>query len=159
MAGFKSFEEIDAWQKARDLTNEIYTVTRCGLFSKDYGLRDQIQRASVSIMSNIAEGFERKGVNEFVHFLSIAKGSAGEGIRLQVSGYRYQVTGIRLQVLTCHLPPATFKGIVSCLILSPRHSVLSTVFLPQSSALYSFLSPDFLPQSCLSPLPLCFSGF
>jgi len=83
MAGFKSFEEIDAWQKARDLTNEIYTVTRCGSFSKDYGLRDQIQRASVSIMSNIAEGFERKGVNEFVHFLSIAKGSAGE-VRCQL---------------------------------------------------------------------------
>jgi four helix bundle protein len=83
VSSFRSFEEIDAWKKARELTNEIYTVTRCGLFSKDYGLRDQIQRASVSVMSNIAEGYERKGVNEFIHFLSIAKGSAGE-VRCQL---------------------------------------------------------------------------
>jgi len=83
VSGFKRFEEIDAWKKARELTNEIYTVSKHDAFSKDYGLTDQIRRASVSIMSNIAEGYERKGIKEFIHFLSIAKGSAGE-VRCQL---------------------------------------------------------------------------
>ena len=78
MATFKSFEEIAAWQKARQLTKEIYLVTASGKFAKDYDLRNQIRQASVSIMSNIAEGFERDGSSEFNHFLSVAKGSAGE---------------------------------------------------------------------------------
>jgi len=66
------------WQFARVLTQQIYNVTRHGSFSKDYGLRDQIRRASVSIMANIAEGFERGGRKEFLQFLSMAKGSNGE---------------------------------------------------------------------------------
>jgi len=78
MASFKKFEDIAAWQKSRELTNRIYRVTGLGLFSKDFGLKDQIRRASVSIMSNIAEGFERSGTGEFMHFLATAKGSAGE---------------------------------------------------------------------------------
>lgn len=78
MATFQSFEEIEAWQKARQLTKEIYEVSNKNLFARDFGLRDQIRRASSSIMSNIAEGFERGGKKEFVQFLSIAKGSAGE---------------------------------------------------------------------------------
>ena len=78
MATFKTFEDIDAWQRSRELTNLIYKVTAEGAFSKDYGLKDQIRRASVSIMSNIAEGFERSGTGEFAHFLATAKGSAGE---------------------------------------------------------------------------------
>ena len=78
MATFKKFEEIGAWQKARELTKEIYQVTTHGAFGRDYSLKDQIRRASVSIMSNIAEGFERSGTSEFGHFLSTAKGSAGE---------------------------------------------------------------------------------
>jgi four helix bundle protein len=78
MATFQKFEDIEAWQKARELTREIYTVSNRGPFSKDFGLRDQIRRASVSIMSNIAEGFERGGTKEFVQFLSVAKGSSGE---------------------------------------------------------------------------------
>jgi four helix bundle protein len=75
---FRSFEEIEAWQKARELTREIYMVSDTGPFSKDFGLRDQIRRASVSIMSNVAEGFERSGIGEFGQFLAMAKGSAGE---------------------------------------------------------------------------------
>jgi four helix bundle protein len=78
LATFTDFEEIEAWRKARELTREIYTCSNCGLFSKDYGLRDQIRRASVSLMSNIAEGFERSGTGEFVQFLAMAKGSPGE---------------------------------------------------------------------------------
>ena len=75
---FHRFEEIEAWQKARHLTKEIYLLSRGGPFSRDFGLRDQIRRASVSIMANIAEGFERSGTGEFIQFLAIAKGSSGE---------------------------------------------------------------------------------
>ena len=78
MAAFKTFEEINAWQNARGLVKDVYSMTRTGDFSKDFGLRDQIQRAAVSICSNIAEEFERRGNKEFVNFLWIAKGSAAE---------------------------------------------------------------------------------
>lgn len=66
------------WRKARELINFIYEITRENSFSKDYSLLDQIRRASVSVMSNIAEGFERGSNTEFIQFLFIAKGSAGE---------------------------------------------------------------------------------
>lgn len=78
MATFQSFEEIEAWRKARLLTQEIYVSTARDKFLKDYGLSNQIRRAAVSVMSNIAEGFERNGTKEFIQFLSIAKGSIGE---------------------------------------------------------------------------------
>jgi four helix bundle protein len=78
MATIKQFQEIEAWQKARELTKIVYNLTNRGSFAKDFGLRDQIRRASVSIMSNIAEGFGRDGTAEFITFLSIAKGSACE---------------------------------------------------------------------------------
>lgn len=78
MAAFQNLEDIDAWQKSRELTRQIYTASNRGSFSKDFALRDQIRRATVSIMSNIAEGHERGGTGEFVQFLSIAKGSVGE---------------------------------------------------------------------------------
>ena|SRR5208282_4613966 len=78
MSKILRFEEIESWKKARVLTNEIYQVTSLGGFARDFGLRDQIRRASVSAMSNIAEGFERGGNREFLQFLSNAKGSAGE---------------------------------------------------------------------------------
>ena len=78
MATFTTFEEIGAWQKARQLTREIYKITSGGAFARDYDLRNQIRRAAVSVMSNIAEGFERSGTGEFNQFLATAKGSAGE---------------------------------------------------------------------------------
>ena len=78
MATIKRFEEIAAWQKGRELVREIYARTSFGGFAQDWGLKDQIQRAAVSICSNIAEGFERRGNKEFINFLWIAKGSAGE---------------------------------------------------------------------------------
>ena len=83
MATFQSFEEIEAWQQARTLTREVYAVSGQGSFTKDFGPRDQIRRASVSVMSNIAEGFERGGRGEFIQFLAIAKGPAGE-VRAQL---------------------------------------------------------------------------
>ena len=72
------FEDLIAWQKARELTAKIYRATSEGNFARDFGLRDQIRRASVSTMSNIAEGSERYNPNEFHHFLSISKASCGE---------------------------------------------------------------------------------
>ena len=90
MSTIRQFEELLMWQKARELTKEIYKIFK-DLKLKDYGLQDQMQRASVSIMSNIAEGFERGTKLEFLNYLYIAKGSAGE-VRAQLyvaldSGY------------------------------------------------------------------------
>jgi four helix bundle protein len=72
------FEDLIAWQKARALTAEIYRVTSQKGFGRDFGLRDQIRRAAVSTMSNVAEGFERNRPAEFHQFLSVAKASCGE---------------------------------------------------------------------------------
>ena len=78
MATITKFEDIEAWQEARELSKMVYDVTKNGEASKDFGLKDQIRRASGSIMDNIAEGFDRGGNKEFIHFLSIARASAGE---------------------------------------------------------------------------------
>ena len=79
MAGeINRFEDFIAWQKARKLTAAIYKVTNEGNFAKDFGLKDQIRRAAVSSMSNLAEGFERGRPSEFHQFLSVAKASCAE---------------------------------------------------------------------------------
>jgi len=83
MARIERFEDIGAWKLACDLTRIIYRVSSTGHFSHDFGLKDQIRRASVSILSNIAEGFERGGDKEFLQFLAMAKGSCGE-VRAQL---------------------------------------------------------------------------
>ncbi len=83
MAKLERFEDVDAWRVARELTKSIYAITSSGEFARDFGLRDQIRRAAVSILSNIAEGFERGGNKEFFQFLSQAKGSCGE-VRAQL---------------------------------------------------------------------------
>jgi four helix bundle protein len=80
VATFQTFEEIEGWQMARRLTFEIYGVSKKTPFAKDFGLQKQIRDASVSVMANIAEGFERSGSGEFQQFLAIAKGSTGEVI-------------------------------------------------------------------------------
>ena len=103
MATFKRFEDIECWKKARQLTRRIYEVTNDSQFARDFGLRDQIRRASVSVMSNIAEGYDRSGTAEFVHFLSTAKGSAAE-VRCQLyvavdQGYVEEHDFIKLNAL------------------------------------------------------------
>ncbi|OGO66683.1 MAG: four helix bundle protein [Chloroflexi bacterium RBG_19FT_COMBO_55_16] len=77
------FEEIEAWQSARLVTRRVYELTQEGRIARDFGLRDQMQRASVSILSNITEGFESRTTPLFLDFLGRAKGSAGE-LRAQV---------------------------------------------------------------------------
>lgn len=83
MATFKRFEEIESWKLARELTNRVYQISSEGKFARDFTLKDQVRRACVSIMSNIAEGHERSGTGEFVQFLATAKASAGE-VRCQL---------------------------------------------------------------------------
>jgi four helix bundle protein len=78
MSKIGKLEEIKAWQEARELVKEIYSVTSKGRFARDFGLRDQIRRASVSVMSNVAEGYARSSDKEFAQFLSIALGSTAE---------------------------------------------------------------------------------
>lgn len=78
MAGFRRFEDIVAWQKARETNRLIYKMTGEGNFSKDFDLRSQIRRASTSIMANIAEGFGRRSDKEFANFLNIAHASTYE---------------------------------------------------------------------------------
>ena len=79
----QTFEELHIYQRAREVANEIYRLTQNSAFAPDFGLKDQIRRAAVSIMSNIAEGFERGSTTEFIQFLYIAKGSCGE-VRAQL---------------------------------------------------------------------------
>ena len=83
MSKIETFEDIEAWKMAREITKLLYQISSSGNFSKDFALVNQIRRASVSVLSNIAEGFERSGDKEFVQFLPIAKGSCGE-VRAQL---------------------------------------------------------------------------
>lgn len=78
MAKINRFEDIESWQKARELTKQIYKITKDGSFLKDFGLSNQIRRSSVSIMANVAEGFARRTKKEFINFLGTAHASAAE---------------------------------------------------------------------------------
>ena len=78
MTAITKFEDLIAWQEARKLVSMIYKITSDGLFSKDFGLKDQIQRAAVSSMTNIAEGFDNESTVEFARFLGMARRSAVE---------------------------------------------------------------------------------
>jgi four helix bundle protein len=93
------FEDLEAWQAARRTVNLVYSVSREGNLSKDFGLKDQVQRASVSVMTNIAEGFERRGAQEKLHFYNIAKASSGE-----VRSLLYVIED-NFPNLDSHLPP------------------------------------------------------
>jgi four helix bundle protein len=78
MSTLKQFEDIESWRKARELVNAIYLLTRQQAFARDFALRDQIVRSAISVMANIAEGFEREGNREFINFLTTAKASLAE---------------------------------------------------------------------------------
>ena len=121
----RNFEDLEIWKLARELANRIYAATAKGDFARDFGLRDQIRRASVSVLSNIAEGFERGGNQEFLQFLAIAKGSCGE-VRCQLyvagdQGYiaiekaealidQHKKLSIMLHKFIEHLKRSRFKG-------------------------------------------------
>ncbi|MDH4027454.1 MAG: four helix bundle protein [Nitrospirota bacterium] len=99
MAGIY-FEDLEIWKLARVLTKKIYELTNMNEFSRDFGLRDQIRRAAISVMSNIAEGFERGGNQEFYQFLSIAKSSCGEArCQLYIAKDQKYVDEINCEIL------------------------------------------------------------
>lgn len=100
MPKIEKFEDIEAWQRARELSKAVYAVTCDGAFARDFGLRDQMRRAAASVMSNIAEGFGRGGNKEFIQFLATAKGSAAE---VQAQLYVALDAG--------YLPPDQFKDL------------------------------------------------
>lgn len=83
MAAITRFEDIEAWKISRQLTNSVYAQSNQAGFNRDFGLRDQIRRASVSVMSNVAEGFESRTDVQFINFLGMARASAGE-VRAQL---------------------------------------------------------------------------
>lgn len=78
MAGIEKFEDIEAWKEARELTEEVYRITKTKAFDRDIGLREQLRRAAVSVMANIAEGFDCGSDREFVKFLGYSMRSASE---------------------------------------------------------------------------------
>ncbi len=84
MAVFERFEDIKSWQRGRELCRLVYSATKKGAFSRDFGLRDQMRRAAVSVISNIAEGFESQNNRTFIRYLYIAKASCGE---VRAQGY------------------------------------------------------------------------
>lgn len=107
----QKFEDLNIWKESLKITKEIYDFTAKEKFSKDFGLRDQIRRAIISVSSNIVEGFEKNNNNEFVRFLKIAKGSAGE-VRNQLHialsiGYitteEFEKTNNDLQILAAQM--------------------------------------------------------
>ncbi len=126
MATFKRFEDIGAWQKGRVLANAVYKASNSGRFARDFGLRDQIRRAAVSVVSNIAEGFERGGNKEFMQFLSLSRGSCGElATQLYLAADQQYITAAEFHLLYAqasevnrmlsglinYLQKATIKGV------------------------------------------------
>ena len=104
MAVVKDFRELRCWQAARVLTKDVYGLTKGGEFARDYGLKDQVQRAAVSIGSNIAEGFERDNNAELSRFIGYAKGSAGEVISQLYTAFDVgYITQSQLQKLVAQL--------------------------------------------------------
>ena len=106
MARIQDFEDLEVWKLARKLTVQVYALSRNGAFAKDYGFCNQIRRAAVSIVSNIAEGFERRSNSQFIQFLDIANGSAGE-VRAQL------YVALDLGYITREQFQAVFKDITS----------------------------------------------
>jgi four helix bundle protein len=112
MATITRFEDIEAWKTARELTRMVYAFTEQGKFAKDFGLKNQIQRASVSVMSNVAEGFESRTQPQFIEYLGRAKASAGE-VRCQL----YVAIDLR------HIPHEEFVQVFDLADKAPRQIV------------------------------------
>jgi hypothetical protein len=99
MAKFSRFEEIQAWQKAREVTLSVYRVSGSGNFARDFGLKDQIRRASVSIMANIAEGHGRRTNPEFANFLNFAHAAPSQKFSLTFTSLMGLVISMRASLM------------------------------------------------------------
>lgn len=129
----KRFEDLVAWQKARELTRTVYIITAAGQFARDYGLRDQLRRCAVSVMSNLAEGFERGGRSEFHQFLSMSKASCAE-----VRSHLYVALDARYidqQAFTSLMQQAEEVGRIIGGLRSAVHKQRIRGKIPQSSTL------------------------
>lgn len=120
----RSFEDLLVWQKAIEFVTQVYLVTNEGEIKRDFGLRDQMRRAAVSIPTNIAEGFERASRKEYLNFLNIAKGSAGEPrslfrVALEV-GYFSKETHDQLRERALTLSRCLFNQVKSIRSAPPR---------------------------------------
>ncbi len=118
MATIERFEDLEIWKQARLLTNLIYDMSEAGAFARDFGLKDQMRRAAVSIMSNIAEGFESRTQNMFIRYLGIAKASAGE-LRSQ----------LYIAVDRQYIPQEAFSSAVSLVEQTSRQIMAFTRYL------------------------------
>jgi len=130
MATFRRFEDIEAWQRARDLTSAVYEAAEQARFARDLRFAGQITSAAVSVMSNIAEGFERDNRKDFLQFLYIAKGSAGEvRSQLYVALDRKYITQAQFEslygavLLTSRLVAALIAYLQHTRITGGRHKV------------------------------------
>lgn len=125
MAAITEFEDLNAWQEARTLVKMVHRLTSDGAFSRDFGMRDQIQRASVSVMANIAEGFDCESTAEFARFLGIARRSAVEVQSLLYAAL--DVEHIKLDVFKSHYEQAKkckalIGGLKQGILKNPRRS-------------------------------------
>jgi four helix bundle protein len=123
VATISTFEELEAWQRARELVRVIYNCSGAGGFAKDFALRDQIRRAVVSVLPNIAEGFERSGDREFVQFLATAKGSCGE-VRAQLYAALDQGYVTDEQFATASAVAIEVSKLIAGLMRYPQQSAL-----------------------------------
>ena len=124
MSRIDRFEDLEVWKLARSLASLIYNASSLGNFARDFALRDQIRRASISVVSNIAEGFERDGDKEFIQFLFMAKGSCGE-VRAQLYLARDRAYLSDEQFSTLTRQAAELSRMISGLIKYLRHSQLT----------------------------------
>ena len=129
MATITKFEDLIAWQEARTLVKMVYKLTSDGLFSKDFGMRDQIQRASVSAMTNIAEGFDCESTAEFARFLGFARRSAVEVQSLLYAAL--DVEHIKQEVFKSHYEQAKkckalIGGLKQAILKNPRRANSTT---------------------------------
>lgn len=125
MASITKFEDLIAWQEARTLVKMVYKLTSEGSFAKDFGMRDQIQRAAVSVMTNIAEGFDCESTAEFARFLGIARRSAVEVQSLLYAAL--DVEHIKPDVFKSHYEQAKkckalIGGLKQGILKNPRHA-------------------------------------
>jgi four helix bundle protein len=158
MSKIHRFEHIEAWQMARELTVGIYQLTRKSEFSRDYGMKDQIQRASVSIMNNVAEGFERGSNKDFAKFLFIARGSSGE-VRslLYVAhdlGYITEAEFEQCKELCCRIGGALWGLIQHLKKTSNLTTKVNIFFLGLLSVCPAFSTLPTFNHHTFSPFPL-----
>ena len=139
------FEDLETWQEARALVNRVYQITRDESLRKDFGLCSQIQRASVSVMSNVAEGFERAGKAEKLNFYNIARASCGE-VRSLLYVIEDNYTNQADSATTLREDAESVGRLISGLMASTRRRV----FIKASLILASFI----LPAAILTIIPL-----